>query len=609
MCGILTYYQSKPLDLTSLNQSLKSLQTIKHRGPDGEGVLLLNTNNGKYQYLNTTETPTGIENVLNINQINIQDYNMILGHRRLSIIDLSVSGHQPLIDQDSKSLIVFNGEIYNYLELKNELIELGHQFKTNTDTEVITKSYKEWGLECLNKFNGMWSFVLFDLQEKSLFISRDRFGIKPMNYHVFSDSSWVIFSEEKQLFEYNQYNKEINDYRVVQLMENQITGTLGNDTFYKGVFQLSKSSYIKDKIDKFSFNNHINYYTIKTGNVQFNFKSKEKAVLEFNQKFNQSLNFTLRSDVPVGLGFSGGIDSSRIVYECYQHFQKPDTFSAIFPNKKEDESKYIEIVKEHLNLKSNYCYPENEYQKEEFTKLTYHLDAPIPSSSYFAEWCVSKLVKSKNIKVLLVGQGADEVFAGYHHHAYRYFRSLIFQGKWSTFKKELKAYSQLKNLDTKFLKKLIWAEIKLFIKIKLLGKKDMNSKWYTSLTLSDFLKDELLYYQIPFYLRANDRIGMAWNFESRYPFLDHHLVDFGFSCSDDLKINYGWQKWIIRESNNYALDSIRWRKDKVGYVMPQFEISDEENDKNKTILLNKFGKYSTDKFINYSICEWLKINF
>ena len=493
--------------------------------------------------------------------------------------------------------------------MKEELIQLGHHFKTNTDTEVITKAYKQWGTECLSKFNGMWSFVLFDLEDKSLFISRDRFGIKPMNYHVFSDSSWVIFSEEKQLFEYSKYKKEINDYRVVQLMENQITGTLGNDTFYKNIYQLRKSCYIKNKIDSFSFNNLKNYYSVQTNNFKYNYKGKEVAINEFNQKFHQALNLTLRSDVPVGLGFSGGIDSSRIVYECYQNFQKPETFSAVFPNKKEDESKYIEIVKEHLSLKSNFCYPEKEYNKEEFIKLTQHLDAPVPSSSYFAEWCVSKLVKSKNIKVLLVGQGADEVFAGYHHHAYRYFRSLILKGNWTTFKKEINAYSELKNLDKKFLNRLIWAELKLLMKIKLFRKEDMNSRWYIGNSLSDFLKDELLYFQIPFYLRANDRIGMACNFESRYPFLDHELVNFGFQCSDDLKINNGWQKWIIRESNQNAPDSIKWRKDKVGYVMPQFEISDEENEKNKTTLLNKFGKYSNDKFINFSICEWLKINF
>ncbi len=609
MCGILSYYQKNPLNLTTLNQSLKSLQSIKHRGPDGEGVLLLNTYNGNYQYLNTKDTPNGIEYGIDINQLNIQDYNMILGHRRLSIIDLSVSGHQPLIDQDSKCIIVFNGEIYNYIELKEELIQLGHDFKTNTDTEVITKAYKQWGTNCLNKFNGMWSFVLFDINEKSLFISRDRFGIKPMNYHVFSDSSWVIFSEEKQLFEFNQYHKDINHYRVAQLMDNQITGTVENDTFYKDIFQLSKSCFIKNKIESFNFNNPQNYYKVETENFLYHYNAKEKAINEFNKKFNHALLLTLRSDVPVGLGFSGGIDSSRIVYECYQHFQKPDTFSAVFPSKKEDESKYIEIVKNHLELKSNYCYPEKEYNKDEFKKLTFHLDAPVPSSSYFAEWCVSKLVKSKNIKVLLVGQGADEVYAGYHHHAYRYFRSLIFRGKWNTFKKEMKAYCQLKSVETKFLNQLIWAEIKLVIKIKLLGKKDMNSKWYSSFSLSNFLKDELLFFQIPFYLRANDRIGMAFNFESRYPFLDHQLVNFGFQCADDLKINNGWQKWIIRESNTHAPDSIKWRKDKVGYVMPQFEISDEENEKNKEILMNKFGKYSNDKFLNYSICEWLKINF
>ncbi len=608
MCGLLAYYQNRGFNNEDINEALASLKCIQHRGPDGEGVVLINSSSGKYQIVNTDETPDGILDGKNIDQINVSDYDLFLGHRRLSIIDLHISGHQPMIDISSSCILIFNGEIYNYLELREELKQHGYSFNTNSDSEVLIKSYKHWGVECLEKFNGMWAFLLFDLETKECFISRDRFGIKPLNYWQENDS-WIIASEEKQFFEFSKIPKEPNIERVNQLLENSIIGTQKNDTFYANIFQLSKSTFKLNQCKELFLNEPEVYYVIDTENIVYTFERSKLAIEKFNALFNQSLAFTLRADVPVGLGFSGGVDSSRIVYECYHHFQKPETFSAIFPDKKEDESKYMKLVEKHLQLKSNYCYPESDFSKEEFDKLTYHLDAPVPSPSYFAEWTVTKLIKSKKIKVVLVGQGADEVFAGYHHHVYRYLRILLLKGQLRKFKSELNAYCKLKNVSQKFILKLLWGEVKLLDKSKIFRLKDINTQWYTDSKLSEFLKKEILYYQIPFFLKANDRLGMARNIESRYPFLDHELVNFGFECSDDLKIQNGWQKWLVRQSNDNILDEIRWRKDKVGYVMPAINLSNDEKKHNADFLKDILGKCSNDDFLNFSVANWLKLNF
>ncbi len=593
MCGILAYYQSNQLTKETVDDTYGALQKINHRGPDGEGMVLINTNTGQY----VTYTPEST--------VEIGNYNFILAHKRLAIFDLSAAGHQPMLDTQNDCIIIFNGEIYNFIELKKELQALGHQFTTNTDTEVILKAYKVWGTECVKKFNGMWSFVLFDLQTKQLFISRDRFGIKPMIYHTFSDKSWAIVSEEKQLFAFQKFSRSINYQSIELLLKHRLIG-VGNTTFFENVLRFNPGHYAFQSITTYNFEQQVKYYEVNASrNFKYKAKDKDKAIQHLNKEFYKAMDFTLRADVPVGLGFSGGVDSSRIVYECYEKFQKPETFSAVFPNTKEDESYYINLVKDDLQLKSNFCYPEKEFTTNDFEKLTYHMDTPVPSASYYAEWCVSRLVKEKNIKVLLVGQGGDEVFAGYHHHFYRYLRILLFNFKFATFRKELAAYGELKGISKKHLNKVVFSEVKLIIRLKLSGKKDWSSRWYLSSTLSDFLKDEIMEYQIPYFLKANDRIGMAFNFESRYPFLDHELVDFGFQCADDLKIKDGWQKWMLRASNVNAPEQISWRKDKIGYVMPANLLPDFDQ-ATIDLVKEKTGMLSDNNFINYSVGVWLK---
>ncbi|NQW41856.1 MAG: asparagine synthase (glutamine-hydrolyzing) [Bacteroidetes bacterium] len=590
MCGLLSYYQTEPLSIQIFNDIYNSLQLINHRGPDGEGIVLLNTQTGNY-----------INWQSNL-KIDYSNYNMVLGHKRLAILDLSEAGRQPMIKDDL--IIIFNGEIYNFIELKKELEILGEVFCSNTDTEVILKAYKIWGSECLKKFNGMWSIILYDTKLKKMFVSRGRFGIKPLIYHTFKDGSWIIISEEKQLFAFEKFDKKINFNAVKILLEHQFIG-LDNSTFYQNVFKFKTAHYSLQSIDSFSFNKQEKYYEINTNNIHYNYKNKEKAVEAFKIYFNKAIEYTLIADVPIGLGFSGGVDSSRIVYECYTNFQKPETFSAVFPDSKQDESYYINLVKNDLDLKSNFCYPEKEFTYKDFEKLTYHLDAPVPSSSYYAQWCLSRLVKEKGIKVLLVGQGADEVFAGYHHHFYRYLRSLLINLKILKFYKEISSFSEIKGRSKMKLFKIVLNELILVLRVKLFKKRDWCSLWFFSSSLNQFLKNELLIYQLPFFLKSDDRIGMAFNFESRYPFLDHKLVTFGFECADDIKIQNGWQKWIIRESNKLAPHEISWRKDKIGYVMPENLLPELDEDI-IAYTKEKVGILSSNAFLNFSVGVWLK---
>lgn len=202
MCGILAYYNRNGINSEKLNQSLSALKKIKHRGPDGEGVTLINSKTGEFRILITDETPSGnFKNAIELSQVGSFEYDLLFGHRRLSIIDLSTNGHQPMSDE-AGNWIVFNGEVYNYIELREELKKQGCTFKTESDTEVIMAAYRVWGNDCVKKFNGMFAIVLFDKSKRQLYVANDRFGVKPLYLYKDSDSL-VYVSELKQLKSYN----------------------------------------------------------------------------------------------------------------------------------------------------------------------------------------------------------------------------------------------------------------------------------------------------------------------------------------------------------------------------------------------------------------------
>jgi asparagine synthase (glutamine-hydrolysing) len=614
MCGILAYFNKNGISHSELQQSLKALKKIKHRGPDGEGIVLIDSKSGNFYDLVTDETPDANQaNRVTEAQCEGLQYDLILGHRRLSIIDVSTNGHQPMYHPNG-NWIIFNGEIYNYIELKEELKKLGHNFKTGSDTEVIHAAYDQWGENCSARFNGMFSIVIYDRKRTSLFILNDRFGVKPL-YYFRDDTRLLLMSEIKQVKAYN-VPLSLNTEAINTFLSNYYLD-YNTGTFFNEVMRHSPSNYATIALNEALDYRTKSYYAIEE---QVKNYSSQEALDEFREIFSSAVKLRMRSDVPLGFASSGGLDSSAVLYTAYNLLKTgakdPDvsTFSAIFPGMDGDESEFIHKVEKDLRVASHYCNPLKEFDIEDFEKHIYHQDLPVQSTSYYAEWCVARMVNREKVKVLLVGQGGDELLAGYHHHFYRYCRQLILQGKILKYLSLAKKYAEIKGIDLKELHRKVNNEVKLSMKFKLgladLGN-SLSNKWNRVDKLTELLKMDLQEFMLPTYLRSDDRDGMAFGLETRHPFLDYRLVDLCFSLPNDMKIQDGWQKWILRESMSSLPEAIRYRKDKKGYTTPQELWVHKYEDKFSAYLKHipdSFSNIGTNKFWKYSLGAWFKVN-
>lgn len=594
MCGILSYYSSSKLSEQIVLNCLNSLKSIRHRGPDGEGVVLINTETGNYEVMRTYDTPSVIESTI---EIEYEKYNLLLGHRRLSIIDLSVNGHQPMFFNDN--CITFNGEIYNYIEIRQELKANGYHFSSNTDTEVILKAYDFWGDKCLEKFNGMWSFIIWDNENKSIMISNDRFGVKPL-YSFKNNETYIFTSEIRQFKYFPEIKLSVNEQNYNLFLKYGYT-PLDNTTYFNEIKRFPKSSLLKFNFSNYNNENYISYYSI--------YKVKKRTELNLNDTINefsslltQSIKIRRRSDVKLGVSISGGIDSTLILQFLNQltDNEKLQTFSAISPNKIGDESKFIHEVHKHFEVDTSFSYPLKEFSEADFYDFLSHVEFPVKTMSFYAQWNISKLMKRKGVTINLVGQGADEVFGGYGTHYIRYLRHLILKGNLTTYFKEINAYSQLKGVKKNILHRIIILDIGVLLMFKLGLKKidvKMLNHWNKTSDITEFLKNDLNVYELPFFLHSDDRSSMAHSIETRHPFLDYRIVDFGYSLSNEFCFKNGWSKYILRKSMQDSLNKIKWRKDKKGYTVPNDELIKKILPESKNLQFD-FRKLCLERVIN-----------
>lgn len=621
MCGISIFFHNESINRDFYERSLDSLKRISHRGPDDEGIVLVNTNTGKYKIIQTELTHRELINLSEISSVNLSEYNLILGHRRLSIIDLSVAGHQPMKNKDD-SWIVFNGEIYNYIEIREELKNLGSLFETNSDTEVVLEAYKIWGSNCFSKFNGMWSIFIWDNLKKQIFLSNDRFGVKPL-YYIEGDDFFVLGSEIKQFTKYTDWVGKLNQDFMSEFIEHGFLDTDVN-TPYENVFRFPKSSFASFETrnyQKKSINQSIQqYYLLKKTVKKW---TEKEAIIEFHSLLQDAVKLRLRSDVKFGFALSGGLDSSAILYTAKNllniegHKNVINGFSAVFPGHIDsDESEHIKTVINDLQCVGHFSLPMEDFNIDSFEKHMYHQDEPVDGTSYFAEWSVYAKAKTSGIKILFNGQGADEVFGGYHHHFYRYCRQLLIAGKIPKCVALIRQFADLKGLPFKKVASTVVGELKLNLKIKAgIAKFDhaLVKYWSKINTLDEMLLADFNLYQLPLYLRADDRDSMAHGIESRHPFLDYRLVELGYSLPNNLLIKDGWQKYLIRKAMSEMPESIRFRKDKKGYLTPETIWLNKYKDQfegylkyNENIYGRKFP--SKNLFNNYALGAWLKVN-
>lgn len=552
---------------------------LNHRGPDDEGYVCILSSNNAFQQYSGKNSVDEIRNLYSvIDESSFEKPDIVLAHKRLSIIDLSPKGHCPMSDENKKIWITYNGEIYNYIELRNELISHGYKFFTGSDTEVIINSYLHWGKDCLTRFNGMWAFALWDSINKELFLARDRFGVKPL-YYSHTPDYFAFSSEIKPLLYLNENRIDINISKISFFI---LYGNRLNDnrTYINGIESLKPSHYAILKDDKLTTSS---YYNIKT-NSCLNTNLEE----EFLSLLKNSIELRYRSDVPVGVCLSGGFDSSSIVALSNEINRKElSTFSAVWDETECDESKYIDVINSRFKCIPNKIKPSVNDFAEVFEKISYYQEVPTEGPGLYPQWFVMQKAHG-NVKVLLDGQGGDEVTGGYFHEGH-FLRKLISEHKCIkliasvplliNYCRKKGLHYSLSSLFPGMYNKLV--REKLSSKKKILNKDIFQDSDNELLHLdvippkifSNYIKDLSYHYimnvTIPTLLHYEDRSSMAHSIESRVPFLDYRLVEFMLNIPDDNLIYKITPRRLYRSAmRNFLPVEIIQRKDKFGYPTP-----------------------------------------
>jgi asparagine synthase (glutamine-hydrolysing) len=553
MCGIcgIIRFDNKSVEEFRIKEMMR---IMKHRGPDDEGLFI--------------------------------DNNVGFGFVRLSIIDLSAAGHQPMFSEDNRYVIVFNGEIYNYLELREDLKVLGHTFKTNTDTEVLLAAYIEWEEACLDRFNGMWAFAIYDTLNKTIFAARDRFGIKPF-YYIQNAEFFAFASEIPPLLSLVS-GKPTPDYQTIfdYLAFNRTDQT--ERTFFNEVKKLQHGNCFSLATSTFPPSGGI-----KGGKEWYNLRSKVScsegfsSPQEFRELLTSSISLRLRSDVPVGVCFSGGLDSSSIVSVLLKDFDIKDlnTFSAVYKKgQKGDESEFISEYRSYLKSMF-YVTPDAETLQNDLNSFVKAHGEPIPSTSPYAQFKVMELAKG-NAVVTLDGQGADEEMGGYHYFFGFYFKDLFLRFRLFKLIREIYYYTRnhksLYGIKA-FMFFLLPKRLRTYARVKRKGylvdefvreygeSNNITGNIYGSKSLNDSFLDHFEY-KLEHLLKWEDRNSMWFSLEARVPFLDYRLVERLLATNPDMIINHGMTKHILRESMIGILpEKIRMRADKTGFGTPQDE--------------------------------------
>lgn len=556
MCGFVGHYH--PESLPAKEQVRAATDTIHHRGPDDEG--------------------------------HYDDDHVAFGFRRLSILDLSPTGHQPMTDATQKLWIVFNGEIYNFIELKKELTARGERFQSSSDTEVILAAYRTWGVHCFERMNGMWAMALWDSEKKELILSRDRFGEKPL-YYTRHEGGVVFGSEIKALLAVTKRVPPPNEQSIFDYLAFAFHDHT-DQTFFSGIQQLSPGHYAVLKGGTVTVSP---YWTLQPAiDVPQNFAAAAEC---FAELFFDSVCLRLRSDVPVGSCLSGGLDSSSIVLAMRQLLDAQgaptaiQTFTAASDNPVYDERRYSTEVNRLANAEGNTVFPHPEVFRQEFKKLLWHQEEPFLSMSMFAQWEVMKRAHAKGLKVLLDGQGGDEILAGYMPFFASLLANELRHGRIPGFIRQARAVARyhrrsLMDILPTFALYALPQPVGKWL-LRRAGNQDIlllepafRKKFFRAPVLPTPFVSRLKNHMyrlltgtgVRALLHYEDRNAMAFSVESRVPFLDHRLAELTMAVPDSFLLDGGETKRLLRAGLKKLLPaSILTRREKMGFVVPQKE--------------------------------------
>lgn len=496
-----------------------------------------------------------------------------LGQRRLSIIDLSSNGNQPIYNEDENILVVFNGEIYNFQDLRGELEKSGHVFKTNTDTEVLVHGYEEWGHEILSKLRGMFAFCLYDKPQKKLFIARDHFGIKPLYYYQ-NDKVFLFGSEIKSFLVHPEFKKELNKEMLGAYLT--FSFTPGNRTFFKNVYKLEPGHFLEFDLTKNEYDIE-RYFKLEFTNTD---KSYEETVLDISEAMHDSVAHHLISDVEVGSFLSSGVDSSYLV-----SMARPNkTYTVGYSNKKYSEIDNAKDLTDRLGITNISSMISKEEYMQAIQDVYYHMDEPTTDACSIAVYFLSKLA-SQDVKVVLSGEGADEFFGGYNSYDDHPYTKLPL---W--IRKTVAAICKIlpKNKYTRYL-------IRRGLSLEE-GYVSINRNFYDDelkdiLNFDDYLKNKdilaathleyksenelnrKLAIDIRYWLADNillivDKMTMAFSIESRVPFTDIEVFKLASTLPKQYKVRNNVTKAALREASKIDIPNASYKKKKLGFPVP-----------------------------------------
>ncbi|MCC6680082.1 MAG: asparagine synthase (glutamine-hydrolyzing) [Phycisphaeraceae bacterium] len=573
MCGIAGILRQGGPDPADAGRIQRMTARMIHRGPDDFGHLLLDSRSGRHLLAQT------------LPQRAAEAADVCLGSRRLAILDLSEHGRMPMADPAEQCFITYNGEIYNYLELRRELQQLGHHFVTETDTEVVLHAYLQWGDQCVCRFNGMWAFALWDQRQRRLFCSRDRFGVKPF-YYMLSDEAFIFASEVKAILPALPDRPRPNERVIHQFLVDRLQYH-DRETFFDGILRLPPAHNLSLKDGRAQLQRYWDYDTIS-----HHYDLADPAAT-LRDLLDEATAIRLRSDVPTGLALSGGLDSTSVLscmkkHRPQQHFH---AFSARFTGSRFDESPYTQQAAEHFGVQLHWIDYDADRFVDDLRDVIWHLDFPMLNYQPLAIMQVMRRAKQQ-VTVMLEGQGSDEILAGYQE---RYFVPHVLdelgralrsadvtaaRGAWRTCRAIAQRYGR-----TPFLHgaaRLCGPLEKLRLARRLPrcglardfiaahgGPQRRNWPRVTGDRLNDAMRDEHARTYLPWILAQGDAISMAASVESRMPFMDYRLVEFAFRLSSEMKMRNGVTKLLLRQATGERLPpAILARQDKIGFIAP-----------------------------------------
>lgn len=564
MCGITGIFSDT--QVIDIDRYYAAHSRQRHRGPDDEGFVTLQRDGSCRRYIGEGTCEELRRTAPDIRQQH--DAIGVLGHHRLSILDVSPAGHQPMIYEALQ--LVYNGEIYNYRELREELVTLGYVFESQTDSEVVLKALHCWGPAAFNRFNGMWALAVWNSREKRLLLSRDRFGIKPLYYAKVAGQ--FLFASEMKFFrsmlDLTPNEKLMREFVEASRLDHEA------ETMLDPVRQLMPGQYAE--FDLANSDLHVTSYWSLKHDRQESY-SQEEAVDQFQRLFDSAIELRLRSDVPVGALLSGGLDSSAIVSNMAWRGLIGEgglqAFSAVFPDWDQSEHGLIdETIQRYPQINAHQVVPTPERLMADLPKLLDALDFPIRSSAAHSQYMLYEHIRqNSDIVVLLNGQGADECFAGYTAHRLPRIAAALQRLQLADAWTESSALSDSRHQGAFSVIRAAFGSLLRHARYRYLpGATIRMPANYSANPLTGILAFNLGYASLPEYLRYEDRNSMHVACEARLPFLDYRLVEWAFRLPDQLKIRNGRTKYVQRRAvSAYVPEAIVENRIKKGFISPQ----------------------------------------